>query len=120
MRKTRIGIALTAVAVAVTALAGVANAAPRSTVSIEGGNIDFWGHVQSSDPYCEQERKVKLFMQLGSYQDPKNDLRIGTDFTDLAGLWALGNQGYRYGAFYAKAARVRGYCRAATSQTIVR
>ncbi len=121
MRKTRIGIALTALAVSVTAFTGAASAAPRSTVSIAGDNGEYYGWVDSADPYnCVAYRKVKVFKQLGAYQNPKYDLRIATDFTESDGWWSIGNSGFRYGAFYAKAARIRGYCKAATSPTIFR
>jgi hypothetical protein len=119
MRKTRIGIALVALAVAATAFAGIATAASRSTVSIAGSNGEFWGDVESPDEYtCETYRKVKVFKQLGPYQNPKFDLRIATDYATPDGSWAI-NSDFRHGAFYAKAARIRGYCKAATSPTIV-
>ena len=124
MRKTRFGIALTALAVSVTAFAGVATGASKSTVSIMGDNGDYYGYVHSSDPtHCESDRKVKVFKQLGSVQDPKTDQKIGTDTAEANGpdaMWSIGNSGYKTGKFYAKAAKVPGYCKAATSPTITR
>ena len=124
MRKTRFGIALTALAVSVTAFAGVATAGSKSTVSITGDNGDYYGYVHSSDPtHCESDRKVKVFKQLGSVQDPKTDQKIGTDTAEPNGpdaMWSIGNSGYKTGKFYAKAAKVPGYCKATTSPTISR
>ena len=124
MRKTRFGIALTALAVSVTAFAGVATAGSKDTVSIMGDNGDYYGYVHSSDPtHCENDRKVKVFKQLGSVQDPKVDQKIGTDTAEPNGpdaMWSIGNSGYKTGKFYAKAAKVPGYCKAATSPTISR
>lgn len=124
MRKTRIGIALTALAVSVTAFAGVATAGSKSTVSIMGDNGDYYGYVHSSDPtHCENDRKVTVFKQLGSVQDPKADQKIGSDTAEPNGpdaMWSIGNSGYKTGKFYAKAAKVPGYCKATTSPTITR
>ena len=125
MRKTRIGIALTTLAVSATAFAGVAAASgAQTTVSITGDNGDYYGYVHSSDAgNCESNRKVKVFKQLGSIQNPKTDLKIGTDIAEPNGpdaMWSIGNSGYKHGKFYAKAAKVPGYCKAATSPTITR
>ena len=124
MRKTRFGIALTALAVSVTAFAGVATAGSKSTVSITGDNGDYYGYVHSSDPtHCENDRKVTVFKQLGSVQDPKADQKIGSDTAEPNGpdaMWSIGNSGYKTGKFYAKAAKVPGYCKATTSPTITR
>jgi hypothetical protein len=123
-RKTRIATLIAALAVSVTAFAGVASAGSKSTVSITGDNGDYYGYVHSSDPaHCENDRKVKVFKQLGSVQDPKVDQKIGTDIAQPNGpdaMWSIGNSGYKSGSFYAKAAKVPGYCKAATSPTITR
>jgi len=123
-RKTRIATALATAAVAVTAFAGAADAASTSTVSIMGEQGDYYGYVHSSDPtHCESNRKVKVFMQLGATQNPKTDQKIGTDIAQPNGpdaMWSIGNSGYKHGSFYAKAAKVPGYCKAATSPTITR
>jgi hypothetical protein len=123
-RKTRIATAVTALAVSVAAFTGVAAAGSKTTVSIMGDNGDYYGYVHSSDPtHCENDRKVKVFKQLGSVQDPKVDQKIGTDIAQPNGpdaMWSIGNSGYKSGSFYAKAAKVPGYCKAATSPTITR
>ena len=122
-RKTR--IALAAVAVSLTAITGVANAAGADTkVSIKGENGDYYGYVKSSDAdNCANERKVTVFKQLGSVQDPRNDQKIGSDTASPNGtkyMWSIGNSGFKNGEFYAKAAKVPGLCKAATSKTISR
>lgn len=124
-RKTRIATALAALAVALTALTGVASAAGADTkVSIKGDNGDYYGYVKSSNPAdCADGRKVTVFKQLGSVQDPSSDQKIGSDTAELNGtkaMWSIGNSGFKTGEFYAKAAKVPGVCKAATSKTISR
>ncbi len=124
-RKNRIGIALATLAVSLTAVTGVAGAAGSDTkVSIKGQNGDYYGYVKSSDPAdCAEGRTVTVFKQLGSAQDPKSDQKIGSDTASINGtkyMWSIGNSGYKTGDFYAKAAKVPGFCKAATSKTISR
>jgi len=124
-RKSRLTAALATVAVSVAAFAGAADASTaKSTVSIMGTNGDYYGYVHSSDAgNCENNRKVTVFKQLGSVQDPKSDQKIGTDIAQPNGpdaMWSIGNSGYKTGKFYAKAAKVSGFCKAATSATITR
>lgn len=121
-RKTRITLA--AVAVSLTAITGVASAAGADKVSIKGDNGDYYGYVKSADAdNCASERKVTVFQQLGSVQDPRNDMKIGSDNAQANGtkyMWSIGNSGYKDGEFYAKAAKVPGLCKAVTSKTISR
>ncbi len=124
-RSTKIGIALSTVAVALTALTGAAAASSHDTkVSIKGQNGDYYGYVKSSDPAnCSADRKVTVFKQLGSVQDRHVDQKIGTDLAEINGtkyMWSIGNSGYKHGEFYARAAKVPGFCKAATSKTISR
>jgi hypothetical protein len=119
-RKNRITAALATAAVAVAAFAGSANAAnAKSTVSIMGTNGDYYGYVESKKPECENDRKVVVYKQLGSTQSPKTDQKIGSDTADN-GEWSIGNSGYKTGKFYAKAAKVPGFCKVAFSPTITR
>ena len=122
--KSKFTTALATAAVAVAAFAGAADAASKSTVSIMGTNGDYYGYVQSSDATnCESDRKVTVFKQLGSAQSPKTDQKIGSDTASPNGpdaMWSIGNSGYKTGKFYAKAAKVPGLCKAATSATITR
>ncbi len=125
LRKTRLAAALATLAVSVTAFAGAADASTaKSTVSILGDNGDYYGYVHSSDAsHCESNRKVTVFKQLGSVQDPHVDQKIGSDIAQPNGpdaMWSIGNSGFKTGKFYAKAAKVPGYCKAATSATISR
>ena len=118
IRKNRIGIGIATLAVSLTALTGAAGAASKSTVSITGDNGDYYGYVHSSDPtHCENDRKVTVFKQLGATQDRSVDQKIGSDTAEPNGpdaMWSIGNSGFKSGKFYAKAAKVPGFCKAAT------
>ena len=122
--KTKLSAALATAAICLTAFAGVADASSKSTVSITGQNGDYYGYVHSSDPtHCENNRKVTVFKQLGAVQDRHSDQKIGSDIAQPNGpdaMWSIGNSGFKHGSFYAKAAKVPGYCKAATSPTITR
>ena len=125
IRKNRIGIALATLAVSLTAVTAAAGAAGAETkVSIKGQNGDYYGYVKSSDAAnCAEGRKVTVFKQLGSVQDPGSDQKIGSDTAEANGtkaMWSIGNSGYKHGDFYAKAAKVPIICKAATSPTISR
>jgi len=130
----RLRAPLVALAVAVTALASVAPAQaggriPRSAakaetkVTIKGEGGDYYGYVRSSDAAgCANGRTVKVFKQLGPVQDPKHDLKIGTDSAEPNGeryMWAIGNSGYKHGSFYAKVGK-SSLCKGDTSKTITR
>ena len=90
---------------------------------IKGDNGDYYGYVKSSDAgNCANGRKVKVFKQLGSVQDPKSDLKIGTDSAEPNGdryMWSIGNSGYKHGHFYAKVGKT-SVCKGDTSKTIDR
>ncbi|GIK77895.1 MAG: hypothetical protein EDQ89_08355 [Acidobacteria bacterium] len=124
---TRIRTALLALAVSVTALGAVASAQAagkaETKVTIKGEGGDYYGYVKSSDEdRCAYERKVKVFKQLGSVQDPKHDLKIGSDYAEPSGgkhMWSIGNSGYKHGRFYAKVGKT-DYCKGDTSKTIDR
>jgi hypothetical protein len=123
-RKTGFAVALATAAVAMTAFTGAAGASSSDKVSIKGDNGDYYGYVKSSDPdNCANNRKVTVFKQLGTTQDTHSDQKIGTDIAQINGtkyMWAIGNSGFKTGSFYAKAAKVPGYCSAITSKTITR
>jgi len=124
---TKVRAALAALAISLTAFAGVATAQAGgkadTKVSIKGEGGDYYGYVKSSDAdNCANERKVKVFKQLGSSQDPKHDQKIGTDTTEPNGgkyMWSIGNSGYKSGKFYAKVGKT-SLCKGATSKTITR
>ena len=124
---SKIRTALLTLAVALTALAVVASAEAagmaETKVNILGHEGDYYGYVKSSDEAnCASERKVKVFKQLGSVQDPKHDLKIGTDYAEPNGdryMWSIGNSGYKHGHFYAKVGKT-DYCKGDYSKTIDR
>jgi hypothetical protein len=124
-RKSKIRTVLAtaaALAVSLTALTGVASASGAETkVVIKAESGGFFGYVKSSDPdTCANERKVTLFEQLGSTQDPSTDTKIGSDTASPNGtkyMWSTGNTGTHSGNFYARASKIPG-CKAATSKTI--
>ena len=125
-------VALAVAATALTAMVPAAQAGGRSPkavtkaetkVNIKGDNGDYYGYVKSSDAgNCANGRKVKVFKQLGSVQDPKSDLKIGTDTAEPNGdryMWSIGNSGYKHGHFYAKVGKT-SVCKGDTSKTIDR
>ena len=124
---TKVRTAIAALAISITAFGGVASAQAGgkadTKVSIKGDNGDYYGYVKSSDAgNCANGRKVKVFKQLGSVQDPKNDLKIGSDYAEPNGdkyMWSIGNSGYKHGEFYAKVGKT-SLCKGATSKTISR
>jgi hypothetical protein len=126
-KSPRLRAPLVALAVAVTAFTAVAPAQAagkaETKVNIKGDNGDYYGYVKSSDAdNCANGRKVKVFKQLGSVQDPKNDLKIGSDYAEPNGdkyMWSIGNSGYKHGHFYAKVGKT-SYCKGDTSKTIDR
>ncbi len=124
-KSTKVRTALAALAISVTAFSGAAAAQAAgkadTEVKIKGSNGDYYGYVKSSDSdNCANGRKVTVFKQLGSSQDPKNDQKIGSDIAQANGtkyMWSIGNSGYKDGSFYAKAAKT-DLCKSATSKTI--
>jgi len=124
---TKVRTAIAALAISITALGGVASAQAGgkadTKVSIKGDNGDYYGYVKSSDTgNCANDRKVKVFKQTGNEQDPKHDLKIGTDTAEPNGdryMWSIGNSGYKHGHFYAKVGKT-SVCKGDTSKTIDR
>jgi hypothetical protein len=103
----------------VTGVAGAGTGAD-TTVTIKTQNGDFWGFVSSPRPYkCAKNRKIVLFKQIGTVQDPTVDHKVASDTASLNGdryEWQTGNTGM-YGKFYARAGRTL-YCKADTSPTV--
>jgi hypothetical protein len=100
------------VASATVALAGTAQAASVTNVTIKGPQGDFHGRVRSSDGDCVGDRTVKVFKLRRT-----DKIRIGTDTSDSDGRWSIGTSGYKNGRFYARAVRSPG-CKADNSKTI--
>jgi hypothetical protein len=121
IRRLVIGPAAVAVAMfgVSPAVAGIA----ETTVTIKNPNNsgDFFGYVKSNKPKrCADGRKVTVFKQHGTAQEPRSDEKIGRDTAELSGgkaRWELGNTGEKGGKFYARASRRPG-CHAALSETI--
>jgi hypothetical protein len=108
------------VSVAGTATAGAGQRA-ETTVTIRTENGDFWGYVNSPRPLkCAEGRKVVLFKQVGSEQNPSVDERIASDTASLNGgdraEWNTGNTG-RFGKFYARVGKTEN-CKGDTSKTV--
>jgi hypothetical protein len=123
MRGTKLFLAVAVAAlVGVLALASLAGARGRADtkVTIHGLNGDFQGQVQSSKGSCLGGRKVVVYKQLHSSQDPANDNKIGSDISERHGDhgdWSLGNTGFRNGSFYAHVTRTDA-CKGDFSRTI--
>ncbi len=125
------GIAWRAKLLAVTVLAvcgvlgspATAGAAPpaRTIVTIRAQGLDLSGFVRSRNPRrCANNRVVTVYKQVGSRQNPRADMRIGSDDASLSGgryMWSTGNTGVS-GRVYAYARRIRG-CRSGFSRTIL-
>ena len=110
IRKHKVRIALTALAVSVTAFAGVAEAAPKTKVTITAEAGGFHGNVKSKKAFCVANRTVKVI-------NAQTGQAILSDTTEDDGSWDTGNPGIRTGSYYAKVLAGNG-CRAATSQTV--
>jgi len=101
---------------------GMANAGTRAdtTVTIQVQGRDFSGTVDSPRPLkCAKNRKVILYKQVGTVQDPTVDKKIASDLASLSGnryRWDTGNTGIR-GKFYARAPGTTE-CRADSSPTV--
>ena len=118
-KKLSAGIAA-ALTIGALVMAGTAFAGANTGVTIKGPNGDFHGKVLSERSKCEVGRKVIVYKQKGSSQDPSVDKQIGSDTSEKDGdhgVWDIGNSGFKKGKFYAKAKRSTG-CAAGFSKTI--
>jgi hypothetical protein len=117
-----IGIAAGSAALAFAALALAAERAPTD-VTIKGTNGDYHGRIDSPKlQKCVKERKVNVYKQKGTHQNPSEDQKIGSDTASIKnehGVWSAGNTGFKHGKFYARAGRTTD-CKAGHSQTISR
>ena len=120
--KRKLLLALVAVVVlggiAMPSSAGTTRAKTTVTIKVEG--TDFSGLVKSPRPRrCADGRKVVLFRQTGSEQQPSTDPVIASDTASLNGdqyEWSTGNTGVS-GRFYARARRT-DRCKADSSRTL--
>jgi hypothetical protein len=118
---------LVLVVVALAAVGGIATPSSAggvvradTTVTIKVQGRDFSGFVKSPNPQaCAEGRKIALFKQVGSEQDPSVDERVASDTASLNGdryEWSTGNTG-QSGKFYARARRTQD-CKPDTSRTL--
>ena len=123
MKITLVPVAIALAVGAAATLAGPAVArgtlAP-TTVTIKAENGDLSGLVKSTRPrVCANERKVIVFKQKGTEQDPSVDDRVGSDTASLNGdryEWSTGNSG-TFGKVYSLVRRTPD-CKADRSETI--
>jgi|SRR5215211_5570027 len=107
-------------AMAMASLAGARADRAATVVTINGDNGDFHGRITSPRNRCLGHRTVKVFKQKGDRQNPRRDDVIGKDISERhndAGLWSLGNTGFKHGDFYAKVKR-NDLCKLDYSKTI--
>jgi hypothetical protein len=122
MRSKLLSAAVAAATFATVWSMGMAHAGTRAdtTVTIQVQGRDFSGTVDSSRPLkCAKDRKVILYKQVGTVQDPTVDKKIASDLASLSGTkyrWDTGNTGIR-GKFYARAPGTTE-CKADSSPTV--
>jgi hypothetical protein len=120
--RSRLATIVALSAVCLVTLAGTASAGQRAEtkVTIRTENGDFWGFVSSPKPkLCAKDRKVVVFRQKGTEQNPRVDEKIASDTASLVGdraEWNTGNTGV-FGRFYARVGKTEG-CKGDTSKTI--
>ncbi len=107
-------------AVAAAGIASAGTTRAKTTVTIQVQNGDFSGTVDSPKPrLCADGRKIVLFKQVGTTQDPSMDQKVGMDTASLNGNvyeWSTGNTGL-FGKFYARAGKTTD-CKADNSDTV--
>lgn len=105
---------------AVPALSAAASPAP-TTVTITPNSDGAYGYVSSPKTQkCANNRKIVLYKQLGSVQDPHSDQKLGSDIAQPNGdgvMWNTGNSGHVSGKVYAHAKKTTD-CLAASSPSV--
>jgi hypothetical protein len=112
--------ALTALSMVVAPGAVEAATKAKTTLTIKAEGVDLSGTVESKKLSCLGGRKVKVYKQVGSEQNPKTDPVIASDISERQGnigVWSTGNTG-KSGKFYARTGGTLE-CRGDISQTIV-
>jgi hypothetical protein len=90
-----------------------------TTVTIKGPDHVF-GTIKSSSKSCLGGRKVVVYKQTGSTQNPRVDQPMASDISSRVGnhgSWDVGNPGLGHGKFYAAAKKKPG-CKAGFSKTV--
>lgn len=105
-------------AVVMTGIAGAGERA-KTRVTIHG-NGEVFGKVKSPRLHkCADNRKVKVYKQEGSEQNPRSEEVVASDTSELDGNhadWSIGNPGLD-GKYYARAGK-KPKCKADASKTI--
>lgn len=105
-------------AVALTGIA-VGGEAAKTRVTIQA-NGEVYGKVKSPRLHrCAEDRKVKVYKQQGSEQNPRTEEVVASDISELNGdhgEWSIGQPGLS-GKHYARAGRKPG-CKPDASKTI--
>jgi hypothetical protein len=117
-----LALAVAAMAVALTGLAGTASAAGKAPtkVLIQAESGGFFGSVKSPKLRCKSERTIVLYRQLGSTQRPATDEEVGMDTAEANNggyEWDMGNPGLHSGRYYARALPTP-FCKAGNSVTL--
>ena len=106
-------------AVALTGIA-VAGEAAKTRVTIQADGGDVYGKVKSPRVNkCADNRKVKVYKQQGSEQNPRTEEVVASDTSERVGdhgEWSIGQPGLS-GKHYARAGRKPG-CKPDASKTI--
>ena len=113
--------ALAAAGLSALAIAGVAWASgAKTTVTIKGPD-HVYGTIKSPRSKCLGGRKLFIYKQKGSSQNPKVDQKAYGPTTSTRqgnkGVWDAGNPGLGHGKFYAEAKKKPG-CKAGFSKTV--
>jgi hypothetical protein len=106
-------------AVVLTSIATAGEAA-RTRVTIRA-DAEVHGKVKSPRVNkCADNRKVKVYRQQGSEQNPRTEEVVGSDTSERVGdhgEWNIGNAGLSSGKYYARAGKKPG-CKKDASKTI--
>jgi hypothetical protein len=112
--------ALSALSMAVAPSNADAATRAKTTLTIKAEGVDLSGTVESQRLSCLDERKVRVYKQVGAQQSPKTDPVIASDISERQGnigVWSTGNTGLA-GKFYARTGGTLE-CTGATSKTII-
>lgn len=121
MRAQRVLMAIGAVACSALVIASVAWAAGAKTTITIVGPDHVYGTIHSTKASCLGGRKVVVYMQIGSTQQPSVDQKMNTTTSERQGnhgAWDMGNPGFpMHKKYYAVAKRKTG-CKAGFSKTV--
>ena len=110
-------LALACCALVITAAALAGQSA--TTVTIVGPD-SVYGYVHSANVKCLGGRKVKIYEQKGSAQNPAADKLMDSTKSEREGKkgkWDIGNPGFPHGRYYAEVSSTK-LCKRAFSKTV--